>query len=142
MLPARAAEHHQCMVRRLMTARQGDVFDGLGHLPVHVRVAPRRFLHDGADLETLLEERLVDAVVANRYMTEPLDYELLFPVVRGRVPVCAMCDPLRNDPIELLLELEQDQRLSGIGLYESEWSVHIPEHRAVLEQVRRRRGLA
>jgi hypothetical protein len=112
----------------------------LGHLPVHLRVAPRRFLHDGADVEALLSERLIDGVVANRYWTEPLDYEALFPVVRGRVPVCAICDPLRNDPIELLLQLEQDQRLGGIGIYESEWAVHIPEQRAVLAEIARRRS--
>src|SRR5207248_915485 len=79
---------------------------GLARLPVHLRVAPRRSLHDGADLEALLAERLVDGVVANRYWTEPLDYELLFPVVGGRVPVCAICDPLRHDPIDYLLELQ------------------------------------
>ena len=112
--------------------RAGLAADGLGRLPVHVRVAPQRFLHDGADLEALLDEGLVDGVVANRYRTETLDYERLFPVVRGRVPVCAVCDPLRSDPVELLHDLWRDERLAGVGLYESEWSVHVPEHREAL----------
>ncbi len=116
----------------LRELRAGLQADGLGHLPIHVRVAPRRALHDGADLEALLDEGLIEGVVANRYTTEPLDYERLFPLVRGRVPVVAVCDPLRDDPIDLLPELLADERLEGAGLYESEWSVHIPAHREVL----------
>jgi hypothetical protein len=123
------AEYFTQFVRDL---RAGLAVDGRGRLPLHVRVAPQRFLHDGADLEALLDEGLVDGVVANRYRTEALDYERLFPVVRGRVPVCAVCDPLRNDPIELLHDLWCDERLAGVGLYESEWSVHVPEHREAL----------
>jgi hypothetical protein len=105
---------------------------GRAGLPVHLRVAPRRYLHDGADLEALLDEGLIDGVVANRSTAEPLDYERLFPVVRGRVPVFAICDPLRGDAIEELPRLWRDERLAGAGLYESEWSVHIPAHREVL----------
>jgi hypothetical protein len=116
-------------LRELRAALAGA---GRAGLPVHLRVAPRRYLHDGADLEALLDEGLIDGVVANRYTSEPLDYERLFPVVRGRVPIYAICDPLRGDPIEELLRLWRDERLAGAGLYESEWSVHIPAHREVL----------
>ena len=115
--------------------RAGLAADGLGRPPVHVRVAPQRFLHDGADPEALLDEGLVDGVVANRYRTETLDYERPFPVVRGRVPVLRR-DPLRSDPIELLQDLWRDERLAGVGLYESEWSVHVPEHREALSGAR------
>jgi hypothetical protein len=111
---------------------------GLGSTPIHLRVAPRRYLHDGADLEALLEAGLIDALVANRYLTDPLDYDLLFPVVRGRVPICAVCDPLRDDPIEMLLDLAQDARLAGVGIYESEWAVHMPGQRPVLAETARR----
>jgi hypothetical protein len=105
---------------------------GRAGLPVHLRVAPRRALHDGADLEALLDEGLIDGLVANRYTSEPLDYERLFPLVRGRVPVYAVCDPLRGDPIAALPDLWRDRRLAGAGVYESEWSVHTPAHREVL----------
>lgn len=111
---------------------------GMGNLPVHIRVAPSRFLHDGADLESLLSEGLVDAVVANRYHKDTLDYEKLFPVVRGRVPICAICDNVRPDPVTFLEDLQRDSRLTGVGMYESEWSVHQPEHRAVLLKVAHR----
>jgi hypothetical protein len=109
--------------------------NGLGHLPIHIRVAPRRFLHDGADLEALLAEQLVDGVVANRYHTDTLDHERLYPVVRDRVPICAICDTVRPDQLKLLLDLERDLRLAGVGIYESEWAIHEPEHRAVLSGV-------
>ena len=99
----------------LRELRAGLQADGLGHLPIHVRVAPRRALHDGADLEALLDEGLIEGVVANRYTTEPLDYERLFPLVRGRVPVVAVCDPLRGDPIDLLPDCWRTSAWAGPG---------------------------
>ena len=110
----------------------GLAADGRGALPVHVRVAPQRFLHDGADLDALLEEGLIDAVVANRYVAEPLDYERLLPVTGGRVPVIAVCDPIRGDRVELLGQLHADARLGGVGLYESNRLVHTPPYRDAL----------
>jgi hypothetical protein len=117
--------------------RAGLAADGLGDLPVHVRVAPQRYLHDGADLEALLDEGLIGAVVANRYVTDALDYERLFPVVRGRVPVIAICDPIRNDPVGLLAEAHADPLLGGVGLYESNRLVHTPPFRDALLEIAR-----
>jgi hypothetical protein len=117
--------------------RAGLAADDHGSLPIHVRVAPRRFLHDGADLAALLDEGLIDAVVANRYVADPLDYELLFPVVRERVPVVAICDPIRGDPPQLLRDLWRDPRLDGAGVYESNRMVHTPPYRDVLLEIAR-----
>jgi hypothetical protein len=120
------ARYFAALIRDL---RDGLSADGFGHLPVHVRVAPARYLHDGADLEALLDEGLIDAVVANRYVADPLDYERLFPVVRDRVPVIAICDPIRGDPVQLLHDLSRDTRLTGAGIYESNRMVHTPPFR-------------
>jgi hypothetical protein len=117
--------------------RAGLAADGLGHLPVHVRVAPTRALHDGADLEALIGEGLIEAVVVNRYVADPLDYERLFPVVRDRVPIIAICDPIRGDPVQLLHDLSRDPRLGGVGVYESNRMVHTPTFRDALAAIAR-----
>ena len=76
-------------------------------------------------------------MVANRYVTDALDYERLFPVVRDRVPVIAVCDPIRGDSVELLGRLSADARLGGVGLYESNRLVHTPLYRDALLEVAR-----
>ncbi|MGI8423624.1 MAG: hypothetical protein ACR2NO_05860 [Chloroflexota bacterium] len=126
------ARYFADLIREL---RAGLSADGYGGLPIHVRVAPTRYLHDGADLEALLDERLVDAVIANRYIADPLDYERLFPVVRNRVPIVAICDPIRGDRPQLLHDLHRDSRLAGTGVYESTRVVHTPLFRDALVEI-------
>jgi hypothetical protein len=115
--------------------RAGLAADGRRDFPIHIRVAPTRYLHDGADLAALLDERLVDTVVTSRYVADPLDYELLFPVVRGRVPIVALADPIRADQPQLLRDLARDARLGGIGIYESNRMVHTPRFRDALQEI-------
>lgn len=126
------AEFFTQFVREL---KAGLVADGLSDCSLHIRVAPTRYLHDGADLDALLDEGLIDTVVTSRYVADPLDYELLFEVVRGRVPVIALCDPIRSDPPSLLHDLARDDRLSGIGIYESNRMVHTPRFRDALREI-------
>ncbi|MBI3970332.1 MAG: hypothetical protein HY332_03490 [Chloroflexi bacterium] len=130
----------QFFAQFLRDIRAGLAADGYDRLPIHVRVAPTRYLHDGADLEALLEEGLVDAVVASRYVADPLDYELLFPVVRDRVPICAICDPIRGDREALLRQLQRDERLGGVGIYESNRMVHTAPYRDTLLEIARSMG--
>jgi hypothetical protein len=115
--------------------RAGLAADGLGHLPVHVRVAPTRYLHDGADLDALIEEGLIEAVVLNRYTYEPFDYERVLSVVRDRMPVIAICDPIRGDKVQMLRDLARDERLDGFGVYESNRMVHTPLFRDALRAI-------
>jgi hypothetical protein len=53
------------------------------------------------------------------------------------VPIIAICDPIRGDPVQLLHALSRDPRLRGVGVYESNRMVHTPAFRDALAAIAR-----